>query len=118
MNRKHNLIIGSENYYLSTDSKDEAYYLSGILNSPILSKNIKIIKSSRHIHKRPFSFPIPLFDENNEVHKHIARKAMKCETYASDLLIKNPNINSDKVRIILTQKLQRLNNLVEEIVFS
>ena len=26
--------------------------------------------------------------------------------------------SSDKVRIILTQKLQRLNNLVEEIVFS
>ena len=53
-NVKNKIVVGSENYYFSTDSKEEAYYLCAILNTPILSKNIKLIKSSRHIHKRPF----------------------------------------------------------------
>ncbi|MFX1312975.1 MAG: class I SAM-dependent DNA methyltransferase, partial [Promethearchaeota archaeon] len=55
-NKKQRVIVGSENYYYSTASKNEAYFLSAILNAPILSKNIKLIKSSRHIHKRPFMF--------------------------------------------------------------
>ena len=59
-NFKYQIIIGSENYYYSTESMDEAYYLSAILNSPILTEHIKLIKSSRHIHKRPFSFPISI----------------------------------------------------------
>ena len=47
------------------------------MNSPILSKNIKLIKSSRHIHKRPFSFPIPLYDNDNELHRKLAKKSQK-----------------------------------------
>jgi len=117
-NSKKNIIIGSENYYYSTDSKEEVYYLAGILNSLIFSKNIKLIKSSRHIHKRPFSFPIPLYDENNEDHKTLAKKAIKCETIAQDLFMKNPNINSEKVRTIINQKLLRINDLVEKVVFT
>ena len=69
------VIIGSENYYFSTDLEEEAYYLSAVLNSPNLSKNIKLIKSSRHIHKRPFDFPIPIYDENSSIHKKLAKKA-------------------------------------------
>jgi hypothetical protein len=117
-NKKRRVIIGSENYYFSTDSKEEAYYLSAILNSPIFTKNIKLIKSSRHIHKRPFSFPIPIFDENNENHKSLAKKAIKCETIAQDLFFKNPNINAEKVRVIINQKLQVIDKIVEDVVFN
>lgn len=117
-NHKRRLVVGSENYYFPTDSRDEAQYLSGILNSPILSRNMKLIKSSRHIHKRPFTFPIPLFDENNECHKEIARVALRCESISVDLFMKNPNINSEKVRIIMNQKLQVLNDLVKKVVFN
>ncbi len=117
-NRKRRVIVGSENYYYSTDSKEEAYYLSAILNSLIFSKNIKLIKSSRHIHKRPFSFAIPLFNQSDENHLHLARKAIKCETIAQDLFMKNPNINAEKIRIIINQKLQRIDKLVEDVVFK
>ncbi len=75
-NRKIRIIVGFENYYFSTKSKEEAYYLSAILNTPNLSKNIKLIKSSRHIHKRPFSFPIPLYDENNELHHSLSEELL------------------------------------------
>lgn len=116
-NREQRIIVSSENYYYSTDSKEEAYYLSAILNSPILSKNIKLIKSSRHIHKRPFSFPIPMYNKSNK-HKELARQAIKCETIAQDLFMKNPNINTIKLNIIINHKLKKINKLVEQVVFK
>ena len=117
-NRKNKIVVGSENYYYSTDSKSEAYYLSAILNSPILSKNIKLIKSSRHIHKRPFSFPIPPYDENNELHRALTKRGIKCESIAQDLFMKNPDINANKVRTLITYKLKAINEIVNQVIFE
>ncbi|MHA2049680.1 MAG: HsdM family class I SAM-dependent methyltransferase [Promethearchaeota archaeon] len=112
------IIVGSENYYYSTDSEEEAYYLSAILNSPELSKNIKLIKSSRHIHKRPFMFPIPTYDENNPTHRKLAKKGITCHGLVYELAIKNPKITSEKVRILINRKIMKIKELVEEIVFT
>jgi len=117
-NTDKNIIVGSENYYYSTDSLNEAYYLSALLNSPIFSKNIKLIKSSRHIHKRPFSFPIPIYDEKNIDHRKLAKKGNKYQTIVQDLVANNPKINSDKVRIFLHQKFAKLDDLAKKIVFK
>ena len=117
-NKNQRIIIGSENYYYSTDSKNEAYYLTAILNAPNLTRHIKLIKSSRHIHKRPFVFPIPLYDKTNEIHKRLARKAIKCQTIVQDLFFKNPSINSEKVRIIINQKLLKIQKLTNQIIFN
>ncbi len=117
-NEKQRIIIGSENYYYSTDSQNEAYYLSAILNSPILSQNIKIIKSSRHIHKRPFMFPIPLYNKNNLLHKELAKSGKKCESVVQDLYLNNPKINSEKIRIIINQRLLKLDKLTNKTVFN
>lgn len=115
-NQKQRIIIGSENYYYSTNSESEAYYLSAILNSPYLSKNIKLIKSSRHIHKRPFMFPIPIYNKSNITHKKLAKKGKKCQTIAQDLFLKNPKITSEKLRIIIHYKLLKIQKLIEEII--
>ncbi|MBD3254413.1 MAG: N-6 DNA methylase, partial [Candidatus Lokiarchaeota archaeon] len=117
-NFKKKIIVGSENYYFNTNSKQEAYYLVGVLNSPLLTKNIKLIKSSRHIHKRPFSFPIPSFNGANELHIAISAQGQKSESIVRDLYLKNPKINSDKVRLIINRKLNLLNQYVEEVVFT
>ncbi len=117
-NQKQRLIIGSENYYYSTDSETEAYYLSAILNSPILSKYIKLVKSSRHIHKRPFMFPIPLYDKNNDTHQKLAKKGKKYHTIVQDLFMNNPKIQSNKVRLIINHKLLKLDKLTKKIVFE
>jgi hypothetical protein len=116
-NEYKNLIIGSENYYYSTSSECEAYYLCGILNSLILSKHVKLIKSSRHIHKRPFSFPIPLYNKNNDNHRKIALKARKYHALVSDIGSNNPNVTSRKIRMLILHKLKKLDNLVEKVVF-
>lgn len=117
-NEEKTIIICSENYYYSTDSQNEAYYLSAIFNSPILSKNIKLIKSSRHIHKRPFSFPIPMYDHENELHRKMAKKSQKYHSVVQDLVHNNPKITSEKVRTFITQKLIKLDNLTKEVVFK
>jgi len=118
LNTKKNIIIGSENYYFSTTSQYEAYYLSAILNSPVLSKNIKIIKSSRHIHKRPFSFAIPPYDDANPIHRSLGTKAKKYHTVVRDLVLNNPKISTEKIRTFIHPKLNKLDLLVNEIVFN
>ncbi|HDZ19224.1 MAG TPA: hypothetical protein ENH75_13065 [archaeon] len=115
-NKNQRIIVGSENYYYSTESEKEAHFLAALLNSPNLSRDIKIIKSSRHIHKRPFLFPIPLYDENNEIHKKLVKKGIKFQTLVQDLFLKNPKINSEKVRIIINQKLLRIQKLVDQVM--
>ncbi|MFX0103937.1 MAG: class I SAM-dependent DNA methyltransferase [Candidatus Hodarchaeota archaeon] len=117
-NKRQRIIIGSENYYYSTNSQNEAYYLSAILNSPILTHNIKMIKSSRHIHKRPFMFPIPLYNNDNLLHKELAKLGKKCENVVQDLYLNNPKINSEKVRTIINQRLLKLDKLMNDVVFN
>ena len=112
------IIICSENYYFSTDSLNEAHYLSAIFNSPVLSKNIKLIKSSRHIHKRPFSFPIPLYDKDNEIHRKLAKKSQKYHSIVQDLAFNNKNITAEKVRIFINPKLIKLDILTKKAVFQ
>ncbi|GAH17147.1 unnamed protein product, partial [marine sediment metagenome] len=117
-NEEKAIVICSENYYYSTASQNEAFYLSAIFNSPIFSKNIKMIKSSRHIHKRPFSFPIPLYDNENELHRKLAKKSQKYHSVVQDLVHNNPKITSQKVKMFISQKLIKLDNLTKEVVFK
>ncbi len=117
-NSQENLIISSENYYYSTDSINEASYLSAVLNTPLLSKYMKLIKSSRHLHKRPFSFPIPAFDKENPIHRKLANKGQKYYSVVQDLVANNQNISSEKVRIFIHQKLTKLNELVKDLMFK
>ncbi len=117
-NESNSIIIDSENYYYSTPDVKEAYYLCSVLNSPILTRNIKLVKSSRHIHKRPFIFPIPLFDAKNEDHLKLAKKAKKCEALVQDWCLKNPKITSKKIRTLLHHKLLKIDDVVKRTVFN
>jgi hypothetical protein len=117
-NEDQKIIVGSENYYYSTNFEEEAHYLAALLNSPILSKKIKQIKSSRHIHKRPFLFPIPLYDEENPTHKLLARKGKSCFNVVQELFINNPKITSEKIRIFINRKLIKIDALSKEVIFS
>lgn len=117
-NEHQKVVVGSENYYYSSDSEEEVYYLSAILNAPGLSKRIKQIKSSRHIHKRPFLFPIPLYNENNPIHEKLAKTGKKCHIIVQELFMNNPKITADKVRIFINRKLTKINDLTEQILNS
>jgi hypothetical protein len=63
-------------YYAATE--DEAHYLVGVLNAPVVNDAIKPFQpqgllGERDIHRRPFEVcNIPLFDADNSLHREIA----------------------------------------------
>jgi methylase of polypeptide subunit release factors len=101
-------IIDTTCYYIGLDEEDEAYFLLGYLNSPVLTKSIQFIQaegaggSGRHIHKRPFDFTLPQFDSKNISHQRVVKIARKLEQKVSNLVKKR---NSD----IRKEKLNKLN---------
>jgi len=82
-------------YYFDTDSEDEAYYLTTILNSRSINNFIKPFQSrgrfggARNIHKTPLVFePFPKFDPKNSTHKSLVKIGKKCEKLVSEELKK------------------------------
>ena len=72
------MVTGDLSFY-ATESLEEAYYLSAILNSRILQKQITIKKSSRHIFKIPFETDIKKFDSNNINHRKLTKLGIEGE---------------------------------------
>ncbi|MFX1504367.1 MAG: hypothetical protein ACFFDH_25630, partial [Promethearchaeota archaeon] len=66
----------------------------------------------------PFMFPIPLYDTDNLLHTELAKSGKKCENDVRDLYYNNPKINAEKVRIIINQRLLKLDKYTEEVVFN
>ena len=100
-------------FYLSTNNSEEAYYLTGVLNSNVLDKKIKSIQTRgkfgpRHIHRRPFEFCIPMYDPKNSSHKQIsvlsedATKEVLKLPKASRLKIKNSIPSMEKIDQLVT----------------
>ena len=114
------LITGDLSFY-DTKNADEAYYLSAILNSNILGKQIKIKKSSRHIFKIPFEIPIEKFDSNNSNHIKLSNLGKKGSIIAKnvvDQLLKTNGITISKVKIqkTLAKNLNSILNEIDEIL--
>jgi hypothetical protein len=70
-------IADVKTWFYETDNEYEAYYLSAVLNSDLINKLIKPFQpkglfGTRAVHRRPLLFPIPKFEENNEIHLKLA----------------------------------------------
>jgi hypothetical protein len=114
------LITGDLSFY-STSNMNEAYYLSAILNSPLMTKQVQIKKSSRHIFKIPFEIPIKIYDKNNDNHRKLAELAKKAhkisETTTIELKRKNNQpISKNKIQSILSKDLAPILNEIDEIL--
>jgi len=114
------LITGDLSFY-STNNMNEAYYLSAILNSPLMTRQVQIKKSSRHIFKIPFEIPIKIYDRNNENHRKLAELAKKAhkisETTTLELKRKhNHTISKNKIQSILSKDLAPILNEIDEIL--
>jgi len=97
------LITGDLSFF-STDNINEAYYLSAILNSPLLTYQVQIKKSSRHIFKLPFEIPIEMFDETNKNHLELANLARRAHKMSESLTLEMLKRNSENVSKIKIQK--------------
>lgn len=100
------LVTGDLSYF-DTQNIEEAYYLSSILNSRFINKQIRIIKSSRHIFKKPFETPIPKFDIFNDQHLKLADLGRECHNIAKLTLQNFKIINQSPSKFKIQEKLKR-----------
>jgi hypothetical protein len=89
--RLNGLIADWKTFWFETDNKDEAHYLSAILNSPRLDEAIKPMQSrgafgARDIVKKPLEFPIPLYDPGNPTHRKLSELSMQCHGKVATVL--------------------------------
>ncbi len=75
----------STTYHHSTPTQAEAHFLAAILNSPLLDQLVKPLQSrglwgERHLHKKLWEFPVPLFDPDDDTHTALAALAAQAAT--------------------------------------
>lgn len=92
-------------FYSDIENKDEAYYLSSILNSNTLNTMIKPLQAKgsfgpRHIVKLPLTFPFPKFDPNNKLHKELAEIGIICHKKVEQII---PSISLRSIGKIRTE---------------
>jgi hypothetical protein len=114
------LITGDLSFY-STNNIKEAYYLSAILNSPLVTEQVQIKKSSRHIFKIPFELPIKLFNETNNNHLKLANLAKRAHAISESLTVealKRDKNTSSKVKIqaLINKHIAHILKQIDEIV--
>ncbi len=114
------LITGDLSYY-TTNKLEEAFYLSAILNSYLITKQVKIMKSSRHIFKLPFDLPLQKYNMNNPNHRKLAelgRIGQALATKNLNTFIENNKGKITKIRIqkMLNEKLKPIITKIDEIL--
>lgn len=86
------IIIDSSLYYMVPESEDEAYYLMGVLNAPVITMETKKRGSTgsngslRNIHKYPLESNIPKYT-GSESQRLIISISKKMESYVLDFIM-------------------------------
>ncbi len=110
------LVTGDLSFY-STSDLNEAYYLTAILNSSVVGRQIEIKKSSRHIFKLPFEFPIEKYDPSKENHYKLSNLGKAGEITAKSTINELLRVKTSKsLKIAIQSSLkQSLSPLILEI---
>jgi len=116
------LVTGDLSFF-HTSNLNEAYYLSAVLNSNLLTEQIKIMKSSRHIFKLPFNISIKKYDAGNQNHQKLAKLGKEGQDIATSLVKKTLKMNENnyskyKIQKILSQELKFILNQIGNLVIN
>jgi len=116
------LVTGDLSFY-DTDNLDEAYYLIAILNSDLMTKQIQIKKSSRHIFKIPFENAINKFNSKNKNHTKLSRLGRIGEDIVKKSIsdfklseVPNRNLSKIKLQSFLSKKLEHIIQQIDTIL--
>lgn len=89
------VIVDYSMFYFPVNDRDEANYLLGYLNAPVVTESVKMIGSTgfhgslRNIVKHPLDFPWPRYDEHNADHVEVARLAKTLESRVNAIMIES-----------------------------
>jgi methylase of polypeptide subunit release factors len=114
-------VADAKTYIYRTDSKQEALYLVGILNSTIVNQTIKETQSRgifgpRDIHKRPLNIPFPRFNPKDKAHARLVELTQSAIAEAKKAIS-----NGQKGRkkfIDSLEGIEELDTLVKQIIES
>ena len=120
------VVVDHKSYLYETNDRDEAYYLSAVINSGVLNDSITNLQSrgefgARDIHKLPFEFPVPSFDPNNEDHMRLTQLGQECEEKAKGALSEAEDQYKatwrirEVVRDALKEELAEIDEIVERL---
>ena len=114
-------IADVKTWIFETEIEAEAYYLSAVLNSPILNQLIKPLQpqglgGGRAIHRRPLQFPIPQFKGNNPDHKLLAEFGLQAHKIIHSNTIDGLISNRKQARNIVNDQLEKINNLTKRML--
>ncbi|MFX1394362.1 MAG: N-6 DNA methylase [Promethearchaeota archaeon] len=114
---KGNFLVTGDLSFFTTENLDEAYYLVAILNSNIMTKQVQIKKSSRHIFKIPLESPIKKFKRQNKIHCKLVEQGKRGEFIAKSTLEELRNKNEKSLSKIKIQNIlnKHLKPIIEEI---
>lgn len=114
------LITGDLSFY-DANNLDEAYYLSAILNSNFFTRQVKIMKSSRHIFKLPLDIPIRKFNSRSPNHQklvELGKKGQEITIQVIKEISENDKIKISKLKVqnILSIKLKLIFKKIDNIL--
>lgn len=121
-------IVDVKTYFSELDDEREAFFLTAVLNAPVIDELIKPMQSRglfgpRDIHKKPLELPIPQFDARNPMHQQLAKLGEQCSTTVEAWRAgggagasKNIGRLRSAVRVMLNDELQEIDALVKTIL--
>lgn len=116
-------IADVKTWFYETNDQLEAHYLCAILNSDVLNKAIKPLQprglfGPRAIHRRPLFFPIPKFDENNELHSALVKISSYCHEEIAHLKPQKTPKLKEKLGQIFGSEAKEINDIVPKLLNS
>jgi hypothetical protein len=119
--KQEGFIVDVKTWFFETENEMEAYYLSAIFNSGIISEIIKPLQpkglfGARAIHRRPLLFAIPKFNGNDDMHLKLANigKGGHEKVKAMKFVQKN-NVRAE-VRKELKWEITEINKIVSKFI--
>jgi len=114
------LIIDVKTWFFETENEMEAFYLSAIFNSEIISEMIKPLQprglfGARAIHRRPLLFGIPKFDDKNYLHIELANIGKEAHKRMKSIRFAQKNNSRAEVRRKFKEEITRINQIVTEL---
>lgn len=119
--RPNGFVADAKTYIYRTDSKQEALYLVGVLNSTIVNQTIKGTQSRgifgpRDIHKRPLDIPFPRFNPKDKAHARLVELTQSAIAEAKKAI--SSGQKGRKKFIDSLEGIEELDALVKQIIGS
>jgi type I restriction-modification system DNA methylase subunit len=124
-------IVENTTYVYYTDDKNEAYYLTSILNSAVPNEMMKDFQAkglfgARHVHKKILDVYFPKYDEANKTHQQLATLSKACHAKAAQYVKDNTPqqelsaIHLGRIRVAikkhLATEMKEIDGLVKKVI--